>query len=185
MSYHHFDFKKVGFGLASPATPATIQSARPGNVAIVAAPFRKMMNSDDFGGRAALIEYGAGVPREWAEGFARLDMAMPPKGFDERRWRTLIDDGGKFLDRWGADAARLGWTAADVFGVSPRAATAAPSDAASLVMLINGGEVVAISPFSADIKATCGGAALVYLRKPRGGSVALWELAEPKPRTTS
>jgi hypothetical protein len=35
---------------------------------------------DDLEERAALVEYGAGVPREWAEGFARLDLAAPPKG---------------------------------------------------------------------------------------------------------
>jgi hypothetical protein len=31
----------------------------------------------------------------------------------------LIDDGGKFLDRWGVEAARLGWSALDVFGAHP------------------------------------------------------------------
>jgi hypothetical protein len=31
--------------------------------------------------RAAIIEEGAGVPRTWAEGFARLSLAHRPKGF--------------------------------------------------------------------------------------------------------
>ena len=75
--------------------------------------------ADRFEERAALIEYGAGVPREWAEGFARLDLASPPAGFDAKRWRTLIDDGGKFLDRWGGEAARLGWSALDLLGAHP------------------------------------------------------------------
>jgi hypothetical protein len=45
-------------------------------------------------GRAALIEIGAGVPREWAEGFALLDIATPLPGWPERRWRELVNKGG-------------------------------------------------------------------------------------------
>lgn len=125
--------------------------------------------------RAALVEYGAGVPKAWAEGFARLDLAIPPNGFDHRRWRTLIDDGGRFLDRWGAEAASHGWSAEDVFGVHP-AAPGASYDTAGLVVLINGGDVVDIDHRSASIKTRSSGAILVYLRTPRNGSIALWEL---------
>jgi hypothetical protein len=125
--------------------------------------------------RAALIEYGAGVPREWAEGFARLDMAQPPKGFDERRWRMLIDDGGKFLDRWGGEAARLGWSVFDVFGAHP-IAPGARCDAAGLVTLIDGGEVIAIKADRATIRSCRSSSELTYLRTPRAGVVALWDL---------
>ena len=125
--------------------------------------------------RAALVEYGAGVPREWAEGFAQLDLATPPMGFDQRRWRTLINDGGKFLDHWGAEAARLGWSALDVFGVHP-IAPAARFDAAGLVLLISSGEVLAINHMSATIKSRSSNSTLTYLRTPREGAVALWAL---------
>jgi hypothetical protein len=126
--------------------------------------------------RAALVEDGTGAPREWCEGFARLDLAKPLTGFDERRWRTLIDDGGRFLDRWGAEAARLGWSAEDVFGVHP-IAPGARYDAAGLVLLIDGGEVTDIDTRSASIRTKSSGATLVYLRTPRDGSIALWEMA--------
>ena len=69
--------------------------------------------------RAAIVEHDGGAPREWAEGFARLDAATPPKGFDLGRWRQLIDDGGRFLDRWALTAAECGWSATDVFGLHP------------------------------------------------------------------
>ena len=54
--------------------------------------------------RAALIEFGAGVPRTWAECFASLD-CMPMAGFSEDQWRQIIDDGGLFLDAWGVKAS--------------------------------------------------------------------------------
>jgi hypothetical protein len=126
--------------------------------------------------RAALVEDGTGAPREWCEGFARLDVATPPAGFDERRWRTLLEDGGVFLNRWGAEAARRGWSAEDVFGVHP-VAPGARYDTAGLVVLIDGGEVTAMSEKSASIRTRSSGATLIYLRTPRDGSVALWEMA--------
>ena len=65
-----------------------------------------------------IVQYGAGVPREWAEGFARLDRASPPKGFSPSRWQRVIDDGGRFRHRGRARDAALGWDAAAVFGVA-------------------------------------------------------------------
>ncbi len=110
------------------------------------------------------------------EGFARLDPALPPTGFDRKRWRTLIDDGGKFLARWGEEAARLGWSALDVFGVHS-IAPGARYDAAGLALLISGGEVVSVKPDRATIQSNRGGALLTYLRTPRTGTVALWEIS--------
>jgi hypothetical protein len=57
-------------------------------------------------------------PAGWRAGFARLDADRPPAGLSmpPRRWRAIIEAIGAFLDRWGAEAARLGWTAHDVFG---------------------------------------------------------------------
>ena len=39
--------------------------------------------NENFDERAALVEYGADVPRDWAEGFARLVVAPPPAGFSK------------------------------------------------------------------------------------------------------
>ncbi len=110
--------------------------SEPGSVSFVSTPTGRSPEisnppnvdraSDDLNERSALVEYGAGVPRAWAEGFARLDLAHPPAGFSARQWAQLVDDGGRFLDRWAAEAAAAGWDAADVFGVhipSPRTPT--------------------------------------------------------------
>jgi hypothetical protein len=124
--------------------------------------------------RAALVEYGAGVPREWAEGFARLNLASAAPGFGGTRWQQVIDDGGRFLDRWASEAAQLGWRAVDIFGIHPLA-PAARFDVMGLVPIINGGEVVAITERSATIQSP-GGSRLVYMRRTAGGGVCLWEL---------
>ena len=48
--------------------------------------------------RAAIVGHGGAEPREWAEGFARLDPARPPAGVLPRRWLQFVDDIGRFLD---------------------------------------------------------------------------------------
>src|SRR5262249_8699674 len=58
---------------------------------------------------------------EWAEALARLDGSKPHSGLTERRWRQVLDDAGRFLDRWAHQAAGLGWSAADLFCTHPQA----------------------------------------------------------------
>ena len=57
------------------------------------------VSADDLDERAALVEYGAGVPRSWAEGFAALCTMAPPAGFTPERWQRIVDAAGSFLDR--------------------------------------------------------------------------------------
>ena len=66
--------------------------------------------------RAAIVEYDGKIPREWAEGFARLDPDQPPADVPLKRWQRFIDDIGLFLDGWSAYAAALGWGPLDLFG---------------------------------------------------------------------
>ena len=124
--------------------------------------------------RAALMEDGSGVPREWAEGFAWLDLTNRPTGFTQDRWQRLIDDGGRFLDRWGAEAARLEWQAEDVFGVHP-VVPSARHDLMGLVPLIGGGDVVSITADRATIRRGTG-AELTVLRQAVDGAVAVWDV---------
>jgi hypothetical protein len=131
------------------------------------------LSDASFEERAALIEYGANVPRHWAEGFAGLDLSAPPRGFSYARWRTIVNDGGRFLDRWADEAARLGWQATDVFGVHP-IAPSARFDAMGLVPIIGGGEVISINERSATIRSP-GGQLLFYMRRPSSGAVCLWD----------
>jgi hypothetical protein len=124
--------------------------------------------------RAALIEYGANVPRDWGEGFAMLDPERPLPGFSVARWRQLIDDGGRFLDRWARRAVALGWRAKDVFGVDPGDPEAGYV-AMGLAALIRGGEVTSITESIATVQHD-GDRVIVYLRRRSPTAVRIWHL---------
>jgi hypothetical protein len=114
----------------------------------------------------------AALARNWIEGLDRLSTADPPGGFSPDRWRQLIDDGHAFLDRWGEQAARLGWAAKDLFGVHP-AAPAVRYDAMGLVPLIAGRRVIAMTADTALIGTRNG---ILTYRRSRVNAVSLWEL---------
>jgi hypothetical protein len=118
----------------------------------------------------------AGVPREWAEGFARLATMPAPAGVALWRWQQVVGDGGRFIDRWAVKAAALGWRTLDVFGVHDLK-PAERHDAAGLVWTIQGREIVAIAENSARLRAKTG-AVLTYARRdpPDPEAVAVWEL---------
>ena len=95
---------------------------------------------DLFDERAAIAEFEGGIPRAWAEGFARLQMTACPAAMRPDRWRQMIDDAGRFLDRWAAKAAALGWDTASVFGVHADRPIERV-DCAGLVWLLRGDEI--------------------------------------------
>ena len=71
---------------------------------------------------AAEIEERAGlaadrVPRIYLDAWARLNCQKPASVL-EAEWRLALDDGGRFLDRWGNEAAEWGWTPGDIFDLS-------------------------------------------------------------------
>jgi hypothetical protein len=132
--------------------------------------------ADLFDERAAIVEDGAGVPRAWAEAFARLDLLARRQGESDHRWRQLMNDAGRFLDRWGVEAAKLGWSAIDVFGNHANRSPDGPTTA-GLVPLIMGGTVVSIGHDRATICMSDGGS-VVYLRRRLAGLSSNWERAE-------
>src|SRR5205823_5743274 len=98
----------------------------------------------------------------------------------EDRRCQLMNDAGRFLDRWGAEAARHGWSAIDVFGIAANRSVGGPT-ASGLVALIKGGLVESIGPDRATIRTAQGGW-VIYLRRPRAGLSSDWECAEgPEP----
>ena len=140
--------------------------------------FEVVRANENFDERAALVQYGADVPRDWADGVARLATAAPPAGFSTETWRAVVDDGAHFLDDWGRKASQLGWSALDVFGVStqpPRMRC----ELAGLLPLIAGRTVVEISSSSATIRSPSGDE-VVWIRRSHTDAVAVWELARPK-----
>jgi hypothetical protein len=129
----------------------------------------------DLDERAAIIEFGAGVPRAWAEGYAALSAMPAPTGFSSERWRRIVDAAGTFLDRWAADAIACGWSDIDIFGCDG----AAPDrrfDCMGLVLLLDRCEIVAIDGGGADLVTNTGDAQR-YRRKPKPNhTVRLWDL---------
>jgi hypothetical protein len=92
-------------------------------------------------------------------------------------WSLFVRDARRFLAEWGAEAARLGWSAEDIFGVHPMAPEAR-YDVMGIVPLIRGKEVVAISEQRATIRTPGGGHMTYYRHRPNSGAVAVWELLQ-------
>lgn len=139
---------------------------------IVANP-QNQFDHEAFEERAGLIQAN-GVPEDWAEGFATLCTMQCPANYWPERWQQLVDDGGCFLDRWGHQAAKLGWQALDVFGVNPLAPELR-YDGMGLIPLLQGRPVIAITDSTARID--CGrGINQTYQRMPRSEAICLWEL---------
>jgi hypothetical protein len=95
------------------------------------------------------------------------------------RWQAAVDDGRRFLARWGEQAEALGWTAKDLFGLHKPPASQHPSysrlsryDETGLVWLLQGREVVALTEATAAIQSLTG-AITIYRRhnKPALGPV--------------
>ena len=132
--------------------------------------------------RAAIIEHDGAIPRDWAEGFARLHPDRPPGDVPRRRWQTFIDDCGRFLDTWGAEALALGWGPLELFGCDGEKPFARV-DQMGLIWFIKGGHVASMS-MSAAVIETAIGVRQTYRRRPVAmGEVALpWELTEEQAR---
>ncbi len=128
--------------------------------------------------RAAIVEHDDNIPREWAEGFARLDTDRPPGDVPLKRWQRFVDDAGLFLDGpFCAVSAALGWGPLDLFGAD-RDSPFARVDQAGLLWLLDGNKLFAMTGNTATIE-TPTGARQTYRRKPgEPGRALAWELAQ-------
>ena len=78
---------------------------------------------------------------------------------EEHRWQQTIEDGRRFLVRWGEQANALGWTARDLFGLHGVPDKPAPNyrrlsryDETGLIWLLQGRPVVALTENTAAIE---------------------------------
>ncbi len=133
--------------------------------------FRSLFDEDDYEERAAILEHEAGWPRRWAEYFARLILADPPRDFSPVRWQQALDGALIFADEWAAKAIALGWEPQDVFGLHPDR-PAARLDCRGLAWLLgDGARVVALDEAGAIIRTATGGRQTFHRR---GGETAIW-----------
>ncbi len=94
--------------------------------------------------------------------FTRVFKALEarcPEHIELGRWQQAIEDGRRFLARWGEQAEALGWTSRDLFGLhKPPANTHASYsrlsryDETGLTWLLCGREVVALTEATAAIQ---------------------------------
>lgn len=129
--------------------------------------------------RAALVEYDGGAPRTWAEALARLDPARPPCDVLPHRWLQFIDDCGRFLDGgWADRAASVGWGPLELFGCD-RERPFARIDHAGLLLLLNGGSLLALTRDTAVIETPTGARQTYHRHSIDVGRVMLaWEMAD-------
>ncbi len=133
--------------------------------------------------RSASVD-STGRPSVWIKGFAQLRTVDHVPGFSIAQWSQLLAATAAFLDRWGSEAARLGWNEIDLLGcVQSLNGRGQPlrqvGQRIGLVTMIRDGEVAEITADRATIR-YASGSELVYLRRPDRfrGTVALWDLIE-------
>jgi hypothetical protein len=90
--------------------------------------------------------------------FATLETRCP-EFVPVDRWQFAVEDGRRFLARWGEQADALGWTARDLFGLDTPPAKPHPSysrlsryDATGLIWLLRGRPVIALTEATAAIR---------------------------------
>jgi hypothetical protein len=89
--------------------------------------------------------------------------ARCPDLISAERWRAAVEDGRRFLIRWGEQAEALGWAARDLFGLHRPPASPHPSysrlsryDETGLIWLLQGREVIALTDATAAIQSPTG-----------------------------
>jgi hypothetical protein len=105
--------------------------------------------------------------------------ARCPEYIEPDRWQEAIEDGRRFLARWGDQAEALGWTARDLFGLHTPPEKPHPSysrlsryDETGLVWLLAGRPVVALTATTAAIQSPSGNVTIYRKRnKPALGPV--------------
>lgn len=118
------------------------------------------------------------LPKAWSYGFQKVCHMTPPIGILPSRWAQIAVNTDHFLTKHGADAARLGWTTLDLFGVGGDA----PDhriDLMGLVPLIGGAEVLELSEKTARLRTVTGSIQTFYRKPAQAGRVTLWELEGP------
>jgi hypothetical protein len=121
------------------------------------------------------------LPVDWEQNLAALDPDWAPFDVPLKRWQRFIGDARLFLERWGGQAAVLGWGPHDLVGCD-RNRPFARIDQCGLLWLLNGARVVMLADDAAAIETTTG-ARQTWRRKPtEPGRVLAWELADAEHR---
>src|SRR5258708_39299577 len=95
--------------------------------------------------------------------------ARCPDYVPAERWQQAIEDGRRFLAKWGEQAGRLGWDAQSLFGLHAPPEQPHPSynrlsryDCTGLIWLLRGRPVVALTADTAAIENPATGSITTY-----------------------
>ena len=99
-----------------------------------------------------------GLPRYWVKAFAALAATPCPSYVAPERWQQLLADADQ-LRRWAPMLAAMGWTLPDVLG-------RARIDHMSLVWLMQGQRVCAVTSIATVLRGTDGLTTYIYRRGP-------------------
>jgi hypothetical protein len=120
-------------------------------------------------GQQAALQTPFGRLNRFCRAYSSLE-ARCPDLVPVDRWQSAVEDGRRFLARWGDQAEALGWTSRDLFGLHRSPPDPHPSysrlsryDETGLVWLLQGREVVALTEATAAIQSPTG-AVTVYRR---------------------
>jgi hypothetical protein len=126
----------------------------------------------DLRSHKSLLSQVGDYQKSFADDFAALERRCPDY-VEQAPWQRAVDDGRRFLATWGEQAAALGWTAAELFGLHEPPSNPRPSykrlsryDATGLVWLLRGMSVVALTEDTATIKSGTE-ATVVYRKNPK------------------
>jgi hypothetical protein len=113
----------------------------------------------------AFVSFGSTQGTAYSHSPARYGQVMTalevrcPNLVPVERWQRAVDDGRRFLARWGEQAEALGWTANDLFGLHRLPTAPHPSytrlsryDETGLIWLLCGRKVVALTEATAAIQ---------------------------------
>jgi hypothetical protein len=115
--------------------------------------------------RAAHLEFEAGLPRSWAEPFARILCGGPPGDFSPSRWQAAVDGGLVFAGEWANKAVAMGWNPEDVFGLHPTVPLVRNDHKGIAWLLGDGGRVVGLDADGADVNMPSGSRQRFYRRR--------------------
>jgi hypothetical protein len=108
-------------------------------------------------------------PGRYGRTMAALEARCPDLIPDDS-WQAAVEDGRRFLARWGEQAEALGWDLKDLFGLAPAPAKPHPSyrrlsryDETGLIWLLQGRKVMALTETTAAIQNPTG-AITIYRR---------------------
>lgn len=118
---------------------------------------------------------GAEFPFESHAFLAGLKGRASPSWMMPDRWEMLLHDAARFLDRWSSTAHSMGWTTLDLFGVHPTR-PAVRVDVMGLLLLLQGGEVIALTAENVSIRRPSG--AVLRFPRPAAGGVLLSEASD-------